>query len=170
MNQSRWITCGITYQNKLWSCFPGIIQNNAKWQWGMNHPGMQMFSYRWVLVSFGSGNGLLPDNTKPLPEPFLTYQWCLFSHGQMRECYSVLGTVLQCHISVTIVCRVDAKSDICSAQNSLLLKGFVHDHGPLTKYAKLQIAHAPGMLGKFPLPLRISDPDMHHSTCDTHVL
>ena len=27
----------------------------------------------WVNIS--SGNGLLPDGTKPLPEPMLTYQY-----------------------------------------------------------------------------------------------
>ena len=26
-----------------------------------------------ALVNIGSGNGLLPDGTKPLPEPMLTY-------------------------------------------------------------------------------------------------
>ena len=26
-----------------------------------------------ILVKIGSGNGLLPDGTKPLPEPMLTY-------------------------------------------------------------------------------------------------
>ena len=28
-----------------------------------------------IWVNIGSGNGLLPDGTKPLPEPMLTYQW-----------------------------------------------------------------------------------------------
>ena len=27
-----------------------------------------------ILVNTGSGNGLLPDGTKPLPEPMLTSQ------------------------------------------------------------------------------------------------
>ena len=27
-----------------------------------------------ILVNIGSGNGLLPDSTKPLPEPMLTYR------------------------------------------------------------------------------------------------
>ena len=27
-----------------------------------------------IWVNIGSGNGLLPDGTKPLPEPMLTYQ------------------------------------------------------------------------------------------------
>ena len=28
-----------------------------------------------IWVNIGSGNGLLPDGTKPLPEPMLTHQW-----------------------------------------------------------------------------------------------
>ena len=39
-------------------------------------------------------------------------------------------------------------------------------HGPLTRYAKLRVAHAPGT---FSPPPRASDPDMHHGTCVTHV-
>ena len=42
-------------------------------------------------------------------------------------------------------------------------------HGPLTRYAKLLFAHAPGTPGTFSPPVRVSDPDMHHSTCFTHV-
>ena len=42
-------------------------------------------------------------------------------------------------------------------------------HGPLTRYAKLRIAHPPGMLGTFSLQPGVSDPDMHHGTCVTHV-
>ena len=42
-------------------------------------------------------------------------------------------------------------------------------HGPLARYVKLRFAHAPGMPGTLsPLP-RVSDPDMHHGTCVTHV-
>ena len=41
--------------------------------------------------------------------------------------------------------------------------------GPLARYVKLRVAHAPGMQRAFcPLP-RVSDPDMHHGTCVTHV-
>ena len=42
-------------------------------------------------------------------------------------------------------------------------------HGPLTRYEKLRVAHAPGMPGTFFPLLRISDPNMHHGTCVTHV-
>ena len=42
-------------------------------------------------------------------------------------------------------------------------------HGPLVRYIKLWVAHAPGMPGTFSPQPRVSDPDMHHSTCVTHV-
>ena len=42
-------------------------------------------------------------------------------------------------------------------------------NGPLTRYAKLRVAHAPGMPGTFSPPSLVIDPDMHHGTCLTHV-
>ena len=36
-------------------------------------------------------------------------------------------------------------------------------YGPLARYIKLRVAHAPGM------PPLVSDPDMYHGTCVTHV-
>ena len=48
-------------------------------------------------------------------------------------------------------------------------------YGPLTRYVKLRVAHAPGMPRTFPPAAeiqrkpRVSDPDMHHGTCVTHV-
>ena len=42
-------------------------------------------------------------------------------------------------------------------------------HGPPARYVKLRIAHAPEMPGTFFPPPRVSDPDMHHGTCVTHV-
>ena len=42
-------------------------------------------------------------------------------------------------------------------------------HGPLARCVKLWVAHEPGMLGTLSPPLRVSDPDMHHGTCVTHV-
>ena len=56
-----------------------------------------------------------------------------------------------------------------SAANGLqLITGINNDqsrnatHGPLARYVKLWVAHAPGM------PC-VSDPDIHHGTCVTHV-
>ena len=48
-------------------------------------------------------------------------------------------------------------------------------HGPLTRYVKFRVAHAPGMPGTFSPPSRfqgkplLSDPGMHHGKCVTHV-
>ena len=41
-------------------------------------------------------------------------------------------------------------------------------YGPITRYVKLRVAHAPGKPGTFSPPPRGSDPDMHHGTCVTH--
>ena len=43
-------------------------------------------------------------------------------------------------------------------------------YGPFTRYVKLRVAHAPVMPGTFFPPPQVSDPDMHHGTCVTHVL
>ena len=45
----------------------------------------------------------------------------------------------------------------------------LYQHGPLARYVNLRVAHAPGMPGTFSPPPRVSDPDMHHVTCVTHV-
>ena len=47
--------------------------------------------------------------------------------------------------------------------------GIPFGDGPLIRYVKLRVAHAPGMPGTFFPPPRVSDPDMHHGTCMTHV-
>ena len=58
---------------------------------------------------------------------------------------------------------------------SLRVKAFTYkirlsdSHGPLARCVKLRVAHAQGMPGTFSLPPWISDPDIHHGTCVTHV-
>ena len=42
-------------------------------------------------------------------------------------------------------------------------------HQSLVRYVKLRVVHVPGMPGTFSPPPRVSDPDMHHGTCTTHV-
>ena len=42
-------------------------------------------------------------------------------------------------------------------------------YGPFSGYANLRVTQAPGMPGTFSPPPRVSDPDMHHGTCVTHV-
>ena len=43
-------------------------------------------------------------------------------------------------------------------------------HGPLARYVKWRVAHAPGMPGTFSSPPWVSDPDTYHGMCVTHVL
>ena len=38
-------------------------------------------------------------------------------------------------------------------------------HGPLARYVKLRVVHAPGMLGMLSQPPRVSNPDMHVPWC-----
>ena len=89
-------------------------------------------------------------------------------------------------------CAVDALLDIhnyaysvTSYTSSLLFSRLLHlwqrmvrpssvyiinrPNGSLAIYVKLRVAQAPGMPGTFPPPPRVSDPDMHHGTCVTHV-
>ena len=42
-------------------------------------------------------------------------------------------------------------------------------NGPLARYVKLRVAHAPRMPGTLSPPPRVSGPDMHYDTCVTHV-
>ena len=41
----------------------------------------------------------------------------------------------------------------------------IGNHGPSTRYLKLRVLRAPGMLRTFSPPPRVNDPDMHHGTC-----
>ena len=65
---------------------PICTYNSVKWTDRLDirytPPSIQLIVALWhhmateVWVNIGSGNGLLPDGTKPLPEPMLTYhQW-----------------------------------------------------------------------------------------------
>ena len=59
--------------------------------------------------------------------------------------------------------KVGGKFDVLDAISGKL-------HGPLARYRKLWVPHAPGMPGTFFPPLLISDPDTHCGTCVTHML
>ena len=54
-------------------------------------------------------------------------------------------------------------------QNMFIRFSLPRPHGPLARYVKLCVAHAPGLPGMFSPPPRVSDPDLHHGTCVTHV-
>ena len=70
------------------SIFPGVKSVNSLW------PSEAMATQDWFnmatqnWVNIGSGNGLEPDGTKPIPEPMLTYhQWDLlaFTWGKFHQ-------------------------------------------------------------------------------------
>ena len=77
----------------------------------------------------------------------------------------------------TTCLKANGARNVCSDKKKMInasrgvLALTVHWH--LTRYAKLPVAHAPGMLGTFfpswTRKLLVSDPDMHHGTCVTHV-
>ena len=73
---------------------------------------------------------------------------------------------------------VSEKSQIYHGDPATWLHMLYHrrlSYGPLTRYAKLRVAQAPGMPGTFSPRYRlqrkllVSDPGMHHVTCVTHV-
>ena len=69
--------------------------------------------------------------------------------SDIQNCQCLRSLIVAIHISVT-----------------KLVGYFLHlflPNGPLIRYTKFRIAHAPGMPGT------VSDPDMHHGTCVTHM-
>ena len=65
---------------------------------------------------------------------------------------------------ISLVCSVLLFRDTGMAQET-----GIHPHGPLDRYVKLRVAHAPGMPGTFSPPPRVSNPEMHHGTCVANV-
>ena len=59
----------------------------------------------------------------------------------------------------------------CTYKSLFIKKGIFKNHSPWASYQirKMANAHAPGMPGTFSPPPWVSDPDMHHGTCVTHV-
>ena len=62
---------------------------------------------------------------------------------------------------------------VCSRYHECRCLFDTRSHGPLTRYVKLRVAHAPGMPGTISPPLTSKEtasyPGMHHGTCFTHV-
>ena len=63
-----------------------------------------------------------------------------------------------------------SQNEIISKLQALHYWTFIwYNHGSLAWYVNFRFAHEPGMPGTFFLPPRVSDPNMHHETCVTHV-
>ena len=48
-----------------------------------------------IWVNIGSGNGLLPDGTKPLPEPMLTYEFVALASSNEQFHSNFLKILIQ---------------------------------------------------------------------------
>ena len=68
------------------------------------------------------------------------------------------------HLDADIgIVRVELRKRLCSVWSKWAGEIVAAGHGPLARYLRLRVVHAPGMPGTF--ASRVSDPDMHHGTC-----
>ena len=120
---------------------------------------------------------LMPMHQDPLLVGLL---WCRMfesscqSQFDRRLCFSVVelpvvvkrSHKLNANIGASRLCETLRKGLI-----SYLFIEVIKDTYPWAscKIRKIAGAHAPGMPGTFSPPPRVSDPDMHHGTCVTHV-
>ena len=66
---------------------------NSSW------PSYAIWMASWTSVNIGSGNGLLSQRTKPLPEPMLTYQYGTATWRQSVE--MLMKVITAMHVKVT---------------------------------------------------------------------
>ena len=91
-----------------------------------------------------------------------------------HECRLVNHKLYQDYSRPGIYCEY-IKQSVCSRFKSRLIScriciRFLKPvNEPLTRYVKLQVAHAPGIPGTFSPPPRGNDPDRYHGMCVTHV-
>ena len=89
----------------------------------------------------------------------LTKLFQSFKHSYIPISIFHLQTIIKEHVNMLI-------KDL--RENKMWLK--FANNGPLTRYVKLWVAHAPGMPGTFsPPPTSKETSGMHHGTCVTHV-
>ena len=89
-------------------------------------------------------------------------------HYSYKACYHKVSCTY--HDTMLLIYRYNKCLKHCWCGGGQIITGEQHQwHGPLTRYAILRVAHAPGTPGRFSPPMRISDPDMHHGTCVTHM-
>ena len=88
-----------------------------------------------------------------------------------QACMTIMG-IMKASIYSMLFCKILTSGCVVRNVSWDLWETILH--GPLTRYVKLRVAHAPGMpetflrhrLQRKPL---VSHHDMHHNTCVTHV-
>ena len=98
---------------------------------------------------------------------FQVYSWTRTGYGSTP----MIRMVEMCTINPILVCCYLSATGFQEYRTSGMEKSvvtWIHPvvHGLLTRYEKLRVAHAPGMFSPTP---RVSELDMHHGTCVTHV-
>ena len=81
------------YVGNLTEKVHGLCQFN-----GLTHCGPLTPYGTQIPVNIGSGNGLLPDGTKPLPEPTLTYYQNVF--------YGIPFRLISQEVLVNLICKL----------------------------------------------------------------
>ena len=70
-----------------WHIILELFQSMSHWNDPLTHYGLVM---KQIWVTIGSGNGLLPDGTKPLPDPMLIYH-----HWSPAVCIHLMAISLE---------------------------------------------------------------------------
>ena len=140
----------------MWTCF---FMSSLEW---LSLSGSYVFM--WIIIWFSWSNCLrhlleYTDyhcvTTSLIPSGDADFMWTCWGH-------------LTCTVAgIRKLMRIKAEESE-QLDMHFLVRGD-DGNGPLTRYAKLRVAHAPGMPGTFSPPPRFSDPDMHNGTCMTHV-
>ena len=96
------------------------------------------------------------------------------------RCWSTLVQVMACYLMapnhnlnqrlfiVDMALQVNFTQIFCDLKVRFVFV-LIQCNAPLPWCVKLRVAHAPGMPRSFSPPPRVSDPDLHHGTCLTHV-
>ena len=89
---------------------------------------------------------------------------------------TVVETTIFTHLFCNALSTASTRQDLIPTAKHLLTTPVYYRYilltiinGPLTRYAKLRVVHAPGIPGMSSSPQQVRDPDMHHGTCATHV-
>ena len=113
---------------------------------------METFS---ALLAFCVGNSPVAGEFPPLMFPMIctwTNRWATNGNAGDFRCHRAhYDVIVRTHSSCQFVCfrYVDCRSlSKCSQSMRIILSVYLCN-GPLTRYVKLQVAHAPGMPGTF---------------------
>ena len=103
--------------------------------------------------------------TEPCANPWWCYKWKTLSMYQSWYHFCLVRTTKN---QAWLSPHVEEDFTLANSPTDVIYL-YELPHGPLARYVKLRVVDAPGMPGTFFLPPRVSDPDMHHGTCVTHV-